>query len=220
MNPENNTTENYPCVEIIDVEEIVQRPTESGKTILLTENIQLPCFRVIGGKLEPVKKSYKIKLPNMIRAHPHDQLYLEFKIPVEIGDYEIPPDVKLRDRDFEALYSVTDPNQFYGKLDVTIKSEQGCFTHNSLGRSLTCVYSCGWLTFKYKQVGSPQQLLGYVIKNFTIPAIEPLDFCELEYSIYFDPIEMIDKRVICENKLKNHKIKYNGSACLILIRHI
>ena len=75
------------CIECTN---ILNRPTEIGQYLLLTKDIQLPCFRIIGKKLEPVKKSYKINLRNEIDILTTDTITLDVKIPIELGDYEIP----------------------------------------------------------------------------------------------------------------------------------
>ena len=186
-----HTCDSRTCIEC---SKILHRPTETGKYLLLTKDIQFPCFRIIGKKLEPVKKSYKINLRNEIDILTTDTITLDVKIPIEFGDYEIPKTSSLT---FIRSLMFGDVPKNKAKMYIVIKSNEGCCQYVS---DITTTFACGWLTLN---------------GTFT-PLYNMTKVCEFEYSICFDPIRLNDKKIICDETPVYYKTKYKGDACLFI----
>ena len=123
------------CIEFIDVEEILDRPLTpvAGQIpafILLTHDIQQPCYRIVAGKLSPVKKSYGIELRNKIDLKDADIVTLVLKIPAEMGHYSFGTALPVSVEAF-----------------LAIEAEEGCFTLPNKSTS-SIVNGCGWITLK------------------------------------------------------------------------
>ena len=196
----NNSSHSEPiddtegCIEFIDVDEILDRPLtpDAGESalILLTHDIQQPCYRIVAGKLSPVKKSYGIQLRNKIDLKAGDVVTLVLKIPAEMGHYSFGSDLPVN------------PSAF-----LAIEAEEGCFTLQSaaVGATGSTVDDrCGWITLK---------LLFTVPLNTSYSKI-----CKLEYSLCFDGVELVDNRVNCKTSHhRDSKFPYVAEACLYLI---
>lgn len=176
--------------EIIEVENILQNPGASNKLLLLTKDIQRPCFRVRGEKLEATKKSYNIKLRNQINLNKGDTLKLDIKIPIELGNHEI-----------TSIPSANDLN-LMGYLNI--ESAEKCVSLNTddIGGVATMVIKCGWVIIHFE---------------FQIPNtdIDLTKVCNMKYTLCFDKFEISNNSVNCDLDI-NAKISYDNDICLHL----
>ena len=212
LNPLHSTSlfdTNDRCIEVIDVENIIVRPPIDGK-LLLTRDIQKPCYRIIGDFLKPVKKYYDINLPNTINIKSNDILNIVLKIPMELGHYHIQ---ELSPDDFNILLESI-------SMRLSFESEEGCFNfpnipffgNHPIDLILSSfIFSCGWLTINAR---------------FTIK-IKPENrvfskVCKMQYSLCFgNGIPLINTSIRCNpshrNNLGNTKFQYeNTTACLYI----
>lgn len=184
------------CVDVIEVEEILERPIVSAVYRLLTHDIEPACYRIIASNLLPVKKAYKIKLRNAVDFKNNDILYLVIRIPTELGDYDVNKSaVELQSWFVSA------------KAYLAIDAKEGCFdiassiVNNEANSAVT--YSCGWVEFKFRFDLSLSHDLSKV--------------CHLEYSICFDKLAMDNVNVKCNRKPRDSKFNYDADACLYIL---
>ena len=179
------TNKYIPYIEIIDGRNRLLRPDTNFLT--LTKDIQRPCYRIIGGKLQPNKKKYKIKLLNKIDLKIDDILTLVLKLPTEIGNYEI-----------QSSSNSTPIKNISSWL--SFESEEGCFSIEA-DSSSTVTHACGWITFN----------LIFIVQDVDMHKI-----CKMKYSLCFDPTDLINKNVSCITNEHNTIIKYESNSCLYI----
>ena len=173
-----------PCIEIVEVEDILARP-DADRYLILTKDIERPCFRIVAGKLEPVKRTYNVSLRNTVQLSAYDELHLVLKIPSEIAYYEIPSSIQ----------------EYTLDAVLSFDSEEGCVSVKS-ELSSAIEYNCGWVTFN----------LVFTIPSNDTETYNKI--CNLQYSMCFPPTELVDKRVACEVKPHETVFKYRTEACL------
>ena len=179
-----------PCVEIIEVENILSL-NNSINRILLTKNIQRPCFRVRGKKLEVVKKAYKIKLTNkiIIKKLDNSAFKLKIKIPTVIGNYTIS--------------SIPNSNDLNLKGYLKVVSDERCLQIESMDSDSKIELNCGWITIS----------LFFVIRGSSSMTLD----CNMEYTLCFDKFDLTDNSVLCD-KEDNSKITYDNDICLYAVQ--
>lgn len=193
------------CVDVIEVEEILERPAEANKLRLLTHDIEPACYRIIAGNLLPVKKAYKIQLRNAVDFEDGDILTLVIRIPTELGDYDVNKAAVIVEFDPSDT-----PLPWANTIEayLAIDAKEGCFdiAANALGGVAlpsTVTYSCGWVEFKF---------------NFELTQ-DLSKVCHLEYSICFGKLPMDNVNVKCNRKPRDSKFKYDADACLYIKTH-
>ena len=181
------------CFEIIEVENILQNPGPGEKLLLLSKDIQRPCFRVRCEKLEAVKKSYNIKLRNQINLNKGDTLKLEIKIPIEIGKHEIT--------------SIPDAIDLKLIGYLNIEAAEKCVSINTgdKGGAATMVIKCGWVIIHFE----------FQIPDAANTDIDFTKICKMEYTLCFDKFDISNNSVSCDID-RNAKISYDNDICLHL----
>ena len=181
-----------PYIELID-DDILKRD-ELIRSIYLTKDIESPSFRIIAGKLEPVKKLYNISLPNEMQFLNNDWLILILRIPTEIDEYEIINN----DDIFTNLDAklIIDSNQGVTLVDASYNENS---THY-----IKYIYACGWITL----------FIPFNIGESVGPNININGICNMQYAIYYDSFDLYNKNTLCYSKSRYYKLDYTQNACL------
>ena len=183
-----------PFIEINDiiVDELIIQANQIK--LKITKDIDLPSFRIIAGKLEPVRKLYNIRLPSEIDFSISSRpLYLLLKIPTDVGDYEI----------------INNPDHLFKKIGASliIESYEGVSILYALSQVHTKItYATGWISI----------LLRFAARIYSIPSNNGIltKICNMQYAIDFEPFDLLNKNVSCHSKPLYDKLEYKAEACL------